>query len=108
MSKVEFCNIPLRTFVIFPFIPYYYEDHCSREFERKYVGTTSSRVFIVEESYRREPTDFSRAIFPRSRAHPAHARVSLFARVDRPRRMQERDKDKRDPVRPTGLTDDPP
>lgn len=53
---------------------------------------------VMYESYRRESTDFSRAIFPRSLASRTRARVSfLFTSIhDLDDDTQERDKDKRE------------
>lgn len=93
----------------------HYEDHCSQEFRRKYVGTTSSWSFTVVSS--RHHTNPIVAIVDRffSRdlptfSHIPHTRMyhSLPASIHVLDDMQERDKDKGDAARPTGLTDDPP
>lgn len=78
--------------------------------ERLRRGDSPSRLAEASyESYRCESTDFSRAIFPRSLASRTRARIILCpASIHVLDDMQERDKDKRDSARPTGLTDDPP
>jgi len=79
------------------------------------VGTTSSWSFTVISS--RHHTNPIVAIVDRffSRDLPTFSRIphtrtyhSLPASIHVLDDMQQRDKDKRDPARPTGLTDDPP